>query len=147
FSATQGGANPAPQTVSVTNGGGGTLSGLAIGTIRYGAGQDRKSVGEGKSGSAGGGRLTVRATSGSLPAGSYTATVPMVSTGASNSSHSVRVTFVVVPKRQISRRLPCRCFGATQGGANPAPQTVSVTNGGGGTLSGLAIGTIRYGAG
>src|SRR5947208_2711393 len=39
FTAVQGGASPAPQTLSVTNGGGGTLSGLVRGTISYDAGQ------------------------------------------------------------------------------------------------------------
>ena len=39
FTAVQGEASPAPQTLSVTNGGGGTLSGLVRGTISYDAGQ------------------------------------------------------------------------------------------------------------
>ena len=37
-----------------------------------------------------------------------------------------------------------RTFTAMQGAGNPASRTISVTNNGGGTLSGLAIGTIGY---
>ena len=39
FTSTVGAANPAAQTVSITNTGTGTLSGLATGSIVYGAGQ------------------------------------------------------------------------------------------------------------
>src|SRR6266550_4689266 len=148
FSATQGGTNPAPQTVSVTNGGGGTLSGLAVGTIAYGAGQPTGWLGASLSGSTAPVTLTLTVTTGSLPAGSYTATMPVTSTGASNSPQTVSLTLVVGPPAPAIALTPSSVsFSATQGGTNPAPQTVSVTNGGGGTLSGLAVGTIAYGAG
>src|ERR1017187_7650185 len=39
FLATAGTASPAAQPVTITNGGTGTLSGLAMGTITYGSGQ------------------------------------------------------------------------------------------------------------
>ena len=38
-------------------------------------------------------------------------------------------------------------FGAQVGSGNPTAQTVNVTNSGTGTLSGLTVGTIAYGAG
>ena len=44
FAVSQGNVNPPGQSITITNGGGGTLSGLSIGTITYGAGADRKSV-------------------------------------------------------------------------------------------------------
>src|SRR5439155_3562155 len=61
---------------------------------------------------------------------------------------TVSVTFVVSPPAPASDLSPTSVsFGATPGGANPAPQTVSITNGGGGTLSGLAVEPISYGTG
>src|SRR5207247_5614474 len=92
FSATQGGANPAPQTVSVTNGGGGTLSGLAVGTIAYGAGQPTGWLGASLSGSTAPATLTDPDTAGNGDAGSYTATPPVTTTLASNSSQNVSLT-------------------------------------------------------
>src|SRR5439155_952320 len=147
FSATPGGANPAPQTVSVTNGGGGTLSGRS--EERRG-GRECRSRGwlsASKRGSTAPATLTLSATSGSLAAGMYAATVPVAWSVAGNSPQTVSVTFVVSAAPAIALNPTIVSFSATPGGANPAPQTVSVTNGGGGTLSGLAVGTISYGTG
>jgi hypothetical protein len=94
LSATEGGADPAAKTVQVTNGGSGSLSGLAVGTITYGA------EGSGWLAATLGGTtapttLALQATKGTLASGTYTATVPITSTVSGVSSQSVSVTLVV----------------------------------------------------
>lgn len=79
FAATQGGANPPPQPVNITNSGGGTLSGLTVGTISYGSGQPTGWLSATLSGSTAPATLTLSATTASLVAGTYTATVPVTS--------------------------------------------------------------------
>ncbi len=94
FTATQGGSSPAAKTVAVTNGGGGTLSGLAVGTITYGAGASgwlQAAV----SPTSAPATVTLTATLGSLAAGTYTASVPVTSGVASNSPQTIGVTFTV----------------------------------------------------
>ncbi|MEQ1911351.1 MAG: CARDB domain-containing protein, partial [Vicinamibacterales bacterium] len=146
YGATEGGANPSSQVVNVTNSGGGTLSGLAVGTITYGSGSGWL---QGTlSGTTAPATLTVQPTTGSLAAGTYTATVPITSGVATNSPQTVTVTFTMAsPSPTIGLSASALTYGATQGGANPSSQVVNVTNGGGGTLSGLAVGTITYGSG
>jgi hypothetical protein len=149
FAGTQGGTSPAAQTIAVTNGGGGALSGLAIGTIGYSAGATGW-LAAGISGTTAPATVTLTATLGSLVAGTYTATVPVTSSanGVTNSPQTVTVTFTVTAAPPGIVLTPTsRTFTATAGGSSPAAQTVAVANGGGGTLSGLAIGTITYGAG
>jgi len=94
FSASVGGANPAATIVSVTNSGGGTLSGLAVGTIAYGAGAAGWLSASMASTSAPA-SLSLQATTGSLSAGSHTATIPITASGASNSPQTVSVTLTL----------------------------------------------------
>src|SRR5205823_3274063 len=89
FSATQGGANPAPQTVNITNSGGGTLSGLVTGTISYGAGQPTGWLAAVLDQPDAPTSLTLRATTGSYVQGTYRATFPVISSVASNSPQIV----------------------------------------------------------
>src|SRR5206468_6408873 len=94
FSATVGGSNPAPDTVIVTNPGGGSLAGLAVGTIGYGAGAGgcltaaltRTTAPD---------TLVLTAQAGGLAAGTYTATVPVTAVNATNSPHTLKVTFTL----------------------------------------------------
>jgi hypothetical protein len=147
FTTAQGGPNPAPQTVNVTNGGGGTLGGLAVGTISYGNGQPTGWLSANLSGSAAPATLTLNAVTGTLGVGPYTASVLITSSAANNSPQTESVTFVVSPPPLIALNPSSITVTAVQGGTNPAPQTVNVTNGGGSTLGGLAVGTISYGNG
>jgi alpha-tubulin suppressor-like RCC1 family protein len=96
FTGTAGGSSPAAQTVAVTNGGGGTLSGLAVGTISYGAGASGWLAAAVTPATAPA-TVTLTATLGTLSAGTYTATVPVSSTaaGVTNSPRSIAVTFTV----------------------------------------------------
>lgn len=151
FAATAGGSSPAARTVAVTNGGTGTLSGLSIGTISYGAGATGW-LAASVSPTTAPATITLTATLGSRAAGSYTATVPVLSSaaGVTNSPQNISVTFTVSAAASapaIALNPASQTFTATAGGSSPAAKTVAVTNGGTGTLSGLAIGTISYGAG
>jgi hypothetical protein len=143
-----------PQTVGVTNSGGGTLSELAIGPIGYGSGPS--------------GWLTVTVSPTTAPAtvtltatvpqgvpyvlpATFSATVPVTSsaTGVTNSPQTIMATLTVLSNAApvIALTPGSVTFSAAAGGSNPISQTVAVKNSGGSTLSGLAIGTISYGSG
>ncbi len=150
YTAPQGGANPASQITTITNSGGGTLSGLNVGTITYGAGATGWLQAPTLSSTTANpsATLTVQPVTGSLAAGTYTATIPVQSGVATNSPQNVTVTFTVTPPPPAIALNPASLtYTATQGGANPASQVTTITNGGGGTLSGLNVGTITYSAG
>lgn len=94
FSATAGSTDPATQAVGVTNVGTGTLDGLTVGTILYGSGAgwitsatlDQMTAPA---------TLTVTLATGSLTAGTYTASIPVQATVASNSPQTIAVSFAV----------------------------------------------------
>lgn len=92
FSSTQG-VNPDPQIVNVSNAGIGKISGLAVGTITYGSGQPTGWLAASLSATSAPTTLTLTATTGSLATGTYTATVPVISSVANNSPQTVSVTF------------------------------------------------------
>lgn len=129
FSATAGGANPANQSLSITNTGGGTLNWSASDDAPW---------------------LTVAPTSGTAPssatlsvnttglaAGTYNGTITISATGATNTPVSVPVTLTVNPPAAptIGVSPTSFSFTATAGGANPANQSLNISNTGGGTLS------------
>jgi hypothetical protein len=146
FTAQEGGANPAQQTVQITNGGGGTLSGLG-GTITYAAGQPTGWLGAAFSGPTAPATLIIAVATGSLASGTYTGYVTINSAVASNSPQQVTVTFTVGERDPvIGLSANSVSFTATEGGSNPALQTLQVTNTGGGTLDGLG-GITTYAAG
>ncbi len=94
FNANQAAADPAALTIAITNGGGGVLSGIGVGTISYGAGaagwlQATLNTTNAPA------TLSIRATTGVLAQGTYTATIPVISGVASNSPRSITVTVVV----------------------------------------------------
>ncbi len=148
FTATQGGASPASQSVTVSNSGGGTLSGLSVGTVSYGAGASGWLPTPTLNTSTAPATLSLQPQTGSLAAGTYTASVPVQSAAAGNSPQLLSVTFTVaVPPGAIGLSASALSYSATQGGANPLAQTVAISNSGSGTLGGLSVGTIAYGAG
>ncbi len=93
FGATVGGASPAAQGLTITNGGSGSLSGIAVGAISYGSGAGWLSASLNTTSAPA--TLTLQATTGSLAAGSYTATVPVSAAGASNTPQNLAVTLTV----------------------------------------------------
>lgn len=149
MTAAQGAADPAPQTVAITNAASGTLAGLAVGTIAYtggGSGWLVAALGATTAPAS----VTLTATVGSLAVGSHTATVPITATGASNSPQQLSVTLTVtsataVPTLALS--ITSVALAAVQGGASAPSQVVTILNAGGGALGALALGGIAYGAG
>jgi hypothetical protein len=141
-----GGTNPSAQPVSVTNAGNGSLSGMSVASIIYdstGGGWLSASLDQPTDPAV----LTVQASLGGLAAATYTAVIPVVSSvpGTLEDSVVVRLTVsatTVLPAIGLS---PTSInFIADAIGASPPPQTSAVTNTGGGTLTGLTIGTISY---
>jgi hypothetical protein len=92
FSAPAGGANPPPQSVTITNAGGGTLSGLAV-AVTYSGPSGWLSAA--LSGSTAPATLTLAATTGSLAPGTYQATVRVTSGQAANSPQQIHVAFTI----------------------------------------------------
>jgi hypothetical protein len=133
FNVTQGGTTPPPQTLNVTNTGSGALSfsvtsdqgWLTVTPISGNAPQS----------------LTVTATTDAVAhhAGTYTGHLTITAPGAQGSPTTVTVTLIVSPApppQPILAISPAAVsFNATQGGANPSSQNVSITNAGSGTLS------------
>ncbi len=147
FSATEGGANPSSQLITITNSGGGALSGLGTGTIAYGPGATGWIQAPTLSTTTAPATLTIQPVTGALAPGTFTATIPVQSGVASNSPQTLTVTWTVAASPVIALSSPSLTFSAIQGGADPASQFITITNGGSATLSGLGTGTITYGAG
>lgn len=148
YSATQGGADPVAQTVTINNVGQGVLTGIVLGNVAYGTGATGWLQPMLPSATTAPATFTVRPMTGSLPAGTYNATIDVLSPAAANSPLTLTVTFTVVAPPPVIALTPAgRAFSASLGGANPASQSIAVGNGGGGSLSGLSVGAITYGAG
>jgi hypothetical protein len=121
FTAQQGGGNPSPKSFSISNAGGGTLSW----SVTDNAGWLTLSPSSGT----GNGTVTATVTTGTLTAATYTATVTVTATGAA--SQTVPITFTVAPASTTITLSPTTLtYSATQGGANPAAQSVTVTSNG-----------------
>lgn len=142
FTAVVAGASPAAQSVTVTNAGAGTLAPpTAPVTYVSGTGGWLTATVLGTSAPY---SVTLQATLGALPVGTYTARVTVASAGAASSPRPIDVTFAVVsapPQLQLSTA--SLGFGATENGSNPTTQQVTVTNVGGGSLA-LPTRTITY---
>ena len=120
FTAQQGGSNPATQTLNISNTGGGTLSWTATDNATWLTVSPASGTGNGT--------LTVTAT-GTQTAGTQTGTITLNATGAT--SVPVNVTFTVTAAPNISLNPSSLSYAATQGAANPANKTVSLTTTGG----------------
>lgn len=92
FSAIQGGTNPTPQNVAVTNVGAGSLADITT-SINWITGNSWLQVTKGGSGNLQ--SLTNTATIGTLSAGTYTAICSVFAAGASNSPQICTVTFTI----------------------------------------------------
>jgi nitrite reductase/ring-hydroxylating ferredoxin subunit len=141
------GSAPAAQTVAISNDGGGILSGLAV-TLAYGPGQRTGWLSLVLSQASAPSTLTLSAQRGTLPVGTYTATVSITGAGISNAAQTVTVSLLVqdlstAPALQLSTA--ALAFTGPVGSA-PASQVVQCINSGGGTLGGLAT-TVAYGTG
>ena len=135
FGATAEGSNPAAQNVTVSNSGGGTLASPTT-SISYGSGSGWLSVS--CSGSPAPYTCSTQPSTGSLAAGTYTATVNVSSSGATNSPQSYTVSFIVNSSPYPTISLSPTSLTANMSGVcsgNPATQYVTISNSGGGTLA------------
>ncbi|HZE97158.1 MAG TPA: choice-of-anchor D domain-containing protein, partial [Planctomycetota bacterium] len=131
FTVALGGLNPPSQSVSVQNTGGGTLSWSAAFPTAWLAGSPSSgSLTPGASQSV---ALSVDATG--LPAGTYSGSMSVSSSSAVNSPQSVGVTLIVSQAPLITRTPSSLTFDGPQGGASPASKSLTLSNGGGGTLT------------
>ena len=127
---------PDTELVSVTNAGQATLSGLSANVSYTSATTGWLSATINPTTAPA--TLTLVATASGLPAGTYGAQVTVSSSIVGVDPQVVTVTFTVTPQPVISLSPASRSFTATRGASAPGAQVVSVTNAGGGTLSGLS---------
>ncbi|WP_309673048.1 Rieske 2Fe-2S domain-containing protein [Gemmatimonas sp.] len=147
FLTTLSGSVPAPQTVAISNDGGGILGGLAV-TLTYGPGQRTGWLSLALSQASAPSTLTLSAQRGTLPIGNYTATVNIAGTGITNGAQTVSVSLLVQdPTTPAALQISTSALSFTAPlGSTPAAQVVQCNNSGGGTLTGL-VATVSYGAG
>jgi hypothetical protein len=146
FAAPRGADNPPTQAVDITETEGAPLAGLSA-EVAYPSGQPAgwaiASLGSPSAPTV----LTVRAVTGTLQPGTYTATVRIISAAASNSPQLVHLEFIVQsPLPAIALSRPDAVFATATGGGNPPAVQIGITNAGGGSVSGLSR-SIAYGAG
>ena len=127
FAAQQGGSNPSTQTLSISNTGGGTLSWSASDSMAW--------LSLSPASGTGAGAVTVSVTTGALTAGSYTGTVILSAPGASSVTVPVTFTVTAAPVAPAIGASPASFTFTAQAGVNPAAQTLTISNTGGGTLS------------
>lgn len=131
FSAAAGGANPASQTLSISNSGGGTLVWSASSSQAWLS----ISPASGKTSSGANATATVSVNIANLSVGVYTGTIQVVDPNAANSPQSVTVALTIrVPAPAISISPSSLTF-ATLRGRNPATQTITLSNSGDGPLN------------
>jgi hypothetical protein len=140
FAGVSAGSNPTRQSVSIVNGGGGTLTGVVVSSVTYPNVPPSLWLDAFVSGNA----VSVGASPANLPAGTYTGTVALSSANGGNAT--LGVTIVVSPAPPELRLNPTSLsFSGVSGGASPARRNVSIVNDGGGVLAGVTVTDIRYG--
>lgn len=143
FVTAAGGSDPDEQSVGITNAGGGTLSGLSA-AIEYASGQPTGWLVATLADTTAPASLVLRATTGQLTTGTYTASVRISSATAQNSPQTLTVSFTVGTAQPVIRLDPAELsFTARVGGAAPGTQAVAITNGGGGSLIELNV-SVAY---
>ena len=129
FSLQQGNSPPPPQILTVSNRGGGTL--------RWRTSTNASWLTLSPASGTGNGSVTISPVSGSLSVGTHTGMITVNAPGAQ--PVSVPVTFAVTPAPvppAIGVNTTSLSFNAQHGGGNnPAPQTLHISNTGGGTLT------------
>jgi hypothetical protein len=127
FSATAGGSNPANQTFNITNTGGSTLNWTAASNASWLTATPASGTGAAT--------LTAAVNTSGLAAGTHNGTITIAASGASNTPRSVAVTLTLEQAPAIGISATSLSFAGTEGGSNPANQTVNITNTGGSTLN------------
>jgi uncharacterized protein (TIGR03437 family) len=138
FGYTLGGSTPPAQTIQLTAG---TLAWTAAASTSSGGSWLSVSPASGAAPSS----LSVSVSPAGLAAGTYTGTILITASGASNSPLSVTVTLTVAGGQPALAVTPGSLgFSYTYGGAVPAAQTVSIANSGSGTLSWTASDSVYW---
>lgn len=128
FSGQQAGSNPAGQSLSISNTGGGTLS--------WAASSNQSWLTLSSSSGTGPSTITVFASTGGLAAGNYSGTITVSANGATNTPQTVVVSLTVTTAAPtIGLSVTGMSFAGQQGAASPSGQALSITNVGGGTLT------------
>ncbi|MGB7760056.1 MAG: putative Ig domain-containing protein [Bryobacteraceae bacterium] len=130
FTAVQGGANPANQTVGVAN--------IGVGTMNWSAAVTSGTFLSlsGATSGTNGGTLTVAVSAGGLTAGTYNGNIQVTAPGATNTPQNIPVSLTVSPSAAMLVANPASlAFTAVQAGANPANQTVGISVAGAATLN------------
>jgi hypothetical protein len=130
--ATVGSATPDVETITISNNGSGSLAGLAVQGPTY-IGQESGWLTAGLQDTT----LQLTASAGGLDVGSYSAVVDVSLVSATNSPRSISVAFFVGESERIDLSQDSIRFTATEGGTVPPGQSVTISNGGEGTLSEL----------
>lgn len=146
FTARQGAANPAAQTIVISNGGPGTLAGLALSATQYQGAQANwlTATLNGTSATATQtASVQLTATVSGLAPGVYTAVVPITATGAPNSPQNINVTFTVTPRPTLEVSRSSVSIAGVSGGPNPSEETVNLSSSTSAPATGLAR-TITY---
>jgi len=126
FSSLQLAANPVAQTIQISNTGGGTLQW----SITDNADWVELSPVSGT----GPGTVSIAVNTAGLSAGTHLATLTVSSTGASNTPVTASITLALEEAPRIVLSATTVSFNATEGGGDPAPHPIALSNGGGGTL-------------
>jgi len=130
FSAVEGGADPANETLEIWNSGGGTLNWTLSDDAAWLSEipMSGNSTGEHDS-------VTVAANITGMSAGDYSANITISAAGANNTPQVVPVSLHISPATGISFSPSNLSFSAVEGGADPANETLEIWNSGGGTLN------------
>jgi adhesin/invasin len=144
FRVQSGAGTPQPATVEVSNAASGNLTGLQV-SVSYepggATGWLSATLGSGNAPSS----LTLQVQPGVYPSGIHRAEVTVSAQEAENSPRVIEVMLEVEdspPEISLERTLVN--FSGQEGQGAPSPQSVSVSNSGGGVLSGLTIQSIQY---
>jgi len=135
FTAAEGGANPEDQTLEIWNSGGGTLNWHVSDDVGW---LSLSPVGGFSTGEHN--AVTVSVNISGMTAGSYNATITISACcpNPTNSPQHVPVSLTIIPppaELTIGFSPSSFHFAAALGGSNPADQTLSIWNAGGGTLN------------
>src|SRR5215472_839492 len=131
FRAVAGGGAPAPQSYSVLNSGAGNLNWTASGSSLSGSGWLSWTPLNGSSNASSSPPVSVRVNPAALVPGDYYGRVQIAADGVSNSPQAVSVVLTVLPATASLNptALPTGLiFVGTMGGADPAKQSVQLTN-------------------
>lgn len=145
FGATEGGSDPSPRFISISNAGGLTLRELTTSVSYQGSSSGWLETTIGGTAPT---QLQLQPRVAGLGVGTYRATVNVESAVASNSPVPVEVTLQVFDSTPptIAVSQSSLSFTGARAGSSPSAQAVSVTNSGSGTLSGLSTSIVYAGA-